>query len=111
MNTISLHTLTPLVGAAVLSLFVVANLYAMYLYLRRHLALAPGSTVNHAITARFDSPAEIDTFHAQADAETHARANAALGRYQQIFQQEREKLDPLHARHYPTPDKTFAELL
>ncbi len=106
-----METLVNFVGSGVLSLFVVANILAMYLYLFRHLSLAPGSEMNHAITGRFDNPAEIDAYHAQADAETHALANAALASYQQTFQIERNKLDPARAAQYPTPGKSFADLV
>lgn len=106
-----MENIVNVVGAGVLSLFVVANIFAMYLYLKRHLSLAPGSEMNHAITSRFDSQAEINAYHDQADAETHAGANAALGNYQQIFQHERALIDPQRAALYPTPSKQFSELI
>lgn len=106
-----MESLVQFVGGGVLSLFVVANIFAMYVYLVRHLSLAPGSEMNHAVTGRFDNPAEIDAYHAQADAETHAQANAALTSYQQIFQHEKNKLDPARAAQFPTPSKSFTDLI
>ncbi len=98
-------------GALILSLFVLANIYAMYAYLRRHLSLAASSEMNHAIAGRFDSEQEIEAYHVQIDAKTHAKANAALATYRQIFMKQRNKLDPSIATRYPTPSKSFEQLL
>lgn len=95
------------VGAAVLSLFVVANIYAMYLYLKAHLSLAPDSRVNHAIVQRFRTTSQLIAYHWRVDAETMNKASGSLAKYRQIFLFKRGFLDPSQARIFPDPDGAF----
>ena len=99
-----------LVGAIVISGFLALNVLAMYLYLRRRMALDPRSSNNHAITHRFDSVDELREFHAQEHAAVVARANAALGRYHRAMARELVSMDPKRAEKYPQPTRRFEDL-
>jgi hypothetical protein len=103
--------LTHLVGAVVISGFLALNVLAMYLYLRRRIALDPRSASNHAIAHRFDSVDELREFHAQEHAAVGARANAALGRYQRAMASELAAMDPMQATKFPQPARRFENLV
>lgn len=102
---------THFVGAALLSAFIFLSVWGMYLYMYKRVSLDPHSAINHAISSRFDSVAEIHSYHAELAAEVCASANAALGRYQQAMQSEFAKMDPDIARHYPIPNARFEDFL
>ena len=106
-----MNDLTQLVGATVISGFIGLSTLAMFLYLRRRVALDHRSPTNHAIVARFDSVEELREFHAQEHAAVHAGADAALARFQRAVSAKKATMDPKRAELYPQPTRCFCELI
>lgn len=103
--------ISSLAGNLVFSLFLSLNIFAMFVFLKRRISLAPQSDINHCIVERFDSIDDLEQYHAQHVATVCAMGNAAVSRFHRIFSDELKRADPLHAKRYPQPFHRFDQLI
>lgn len=96
-----------ILGAGLISGFVAVNVYCIYAYLRRRLALAPRSAINHGIVQRFANAEELEHFHRGEVDGVVANANQALAEYGRQFEAELAHLDPLRKGDYRIPRAAF----
>lgn len=98
------------VGAVVMSGFIALTVVAMVIYVKKSVVLDPQSEVNHAISSRFDSVEELESYHAQHARNVAGLAEQRLRAYRAQFARVRARLDPDQARKYPDPSARFDDL-
>jgi hypothetical protein len=99
-----------LISSALLSAFVVATTYALFVYLRGRIALDPRSALSQHIIVRFASPEELAHFHEQHVQAVLVLANAALAVYARELQVALAEKRPSEAAAYPPPPPGFRSL-
>jgi hypothetical protein len=99
-----------LVGSVVMSGFIALTVLAMYLFVKRSVCLDPQSGINHAISSRFDSDEELESYHVQHARNVEDLAERRLRAYRALFARVRSRLDPGKARAYPDPGARYNEL-
>lgn len=103
--------ISSLAGNLVFSLFLSLNIFAMYVFMKRRISLAPQSEINHSIVDRFDSVDDLTQYHEQHIAIVSAKGSAAVSRFHRTFNDQLKKVDPLHAKNYPQPFHRFDDLV